>query len=107
MTLRVCTFNAAGRAGSDFPNKRVRPDLVLLQEARAAYWPGAFMPVQLVADRKALGATAIFSPTARIKPLNVRTQSLIGSSAVGEASAMAVRARAGGSVSLSRDRRLV
>lgn len=81
MTFRVCTFNAAGRrGGKEFLERRVQPDAVLLQEAKAELWPGAFMPISQTEGRARLGATAVFSPSAAIEPLRPKEDPLLGAS---------------------------
>ena len=92
MTFRICTFNAHNRDGLAFLERRVDPDLVLVQETKAKYWQDAFMPVELIEDRPRVGATAIFGRAATVKPLKSRLQLCLGSSSpVGAVTAATVK----------------
>jgi hypothetical protein len=83
MTFRICTFNAQNRSGGvAFLERRIKPGLVFLQEARGKYWPDAFMPVLRVENRP-VGATAIYSPNATIRALKEPLSSCLGSSSPG------------------------
>ena len=75
----MATFNANNQgAARNFLRRRVAPDIVLLQEVKAAQWPTALIPVARLDGRKRDSATGIDAPTFRIEPLVSGT---IGSSA--------------------------
>jgi hypothetical protein len=64
MKLRVCTFNAHQRTGEAslvFLERRAQPNVVLLQEAKRAAWPGAMTPVERTEGRSQSWATAIWA----------------------------------------------
>jgi exonuclease III len=79
MRLRVTTFNANNQAAArTFLQRRVRPDVVLLQEARAAHWPTAMFPVATLEGRGRESATAIDATAGAIERLS---HGLLGRSA--------------------------
>jgi endonuclease/exonuclease/phosphatase family metal-dependent hydrolase len=75
----VATFNANNQAAArGFLRRRVAPDIVLLQEVKAAHWPTALIPVARLDGRKRESATGIDAPAFSVERLVSGT---IGSSA--------------------------
>jgi hypothetical protein len=66
----VATFNANNQlAARGFLQRRIAPDVALLQEVKVEHWPTALIPVARLEGRKRESAIAIDAPAFSVAQL--------------------------------------